>query len=277
MAAPHFSKRPFGPSMPDRGALTARRIVVTRAAAQSAALMDKLRVAGALPVATPAIQIISPEHPAPLHDAAERLDTFQWCVFTSSNAVRALLVEQDPELWPDSVKIAAVGNATARALADAGLDVHFQPSTAVAEALARELPIEPGDRVLWPHGDLAKPELTDALTARSAIVEAVVAYRTVSDIALLGIVDALRDGRVDAITFTSASTVRHVVEGLSAAGVRLEKLPVATRPLIVCIGPVSAAAARECGLPVDGIADPSDDDGLVAALIRSFTSRTATA
>jgi uroporphyrinogen-III synthase len=263
--------------MPDRGALTARRIVVTRAAAQSAALMDKLRVAGALPVATPAIQILSPENPAPLRDAAERLDAFQWCVFTSSNAVRALLGECGDDAWPATVKVAAVGNATARALTDAGLAVHFQPSTAVAEALARELPVETGDRVLWPHGDLAKQELVAALSARGAAVDAVVAYRTVSDIALLGVVDALRDGRVDAITFTSASTVRHVVEGLAAAGVRLEQLPADTRPLIVCIGPVSAAAARECGLPVDGMADPSDDDGLVAALIRSFTGRIATA
>jgi uroporphyrinogen III methyltransferase/synthase len=263
--------------MPDRGALTARRIVVTRAAAQSAALMDKLRLAGALPVATPAIQILAPEHPAPLREAAERLDAFAWCVFTSSNAVRALLAERGDAPWPASVRLAAVGNATARALTEAGLTVHFQPSTAVAEALARELPVVAGDRVLWPHGDLAKQELSEGLGARGAVVEAVIAYRTVSDIALLGVVDALRDGRVDAITFTSASTVRHVVEGLGAAGVRLEKLPAATRPLIVCIGPVSAAAARECGLPVDGIADPSDDDGLVAALIRSFTGRTATA
>lgn len=263
--------------MPERGALTARRIVVTRAAAQSAALMDKLRAAGALPVATPAIQILTPENLTPLRDAAEQLNTFQWCIFTSSNAVRALLAEQDPDLWPTSAKIAAVGNATARAISEAGLDVHFQPSSAVAEALARELPLEPGDRVLWPHGDLAKQELVEALAARGATVQAVVAYRTVADIALLGVVDALRDGRVDAITFTSASTVRHVVEGLGAAGVRLEKLPAATRPRIVCIGPVSAAAARECGLPVDGIADPSDDDGLVAALIRSFTGRIATA
>lgn len=263
--------------MPDPGALTARRIVVTRAAAQSAALIDKLRAEGALPVATPAIQILPPEHPTPLREAAERLDAFAWCVFTSSNAVRALLEERDARPWPASVKIAAVGNATARALTDAGLVVHFQPSTAVAEALARELPMATEDRVLWPHGNLAKQELVAALTARGATVEAVVAYRTVADIALLGVVDALRDGRVDAITFTSASTVRHVVEGLGAAGVRLEKLPAATRPLIVCIGPVSAAAARECGLPVDGIADPSDDDGLVAALIRSFTGRNATA
>lgn len=259
--------------MPESDALTARRIVVTRAAAQSAALMDKLRAAGALPVATPAIQILPPEHLLPLTAAAERLGDYAWCVFTSSNAVRALLDERGDNRWPASVKVAAVGTGTARALTEAGLVVHFQPSAAVAEALARELPVIAGDRVLWPHGDLAKQELAETLTVRGAVVDAIVAYRTVANIALLGIVDALRDGRVDAITFTSPSTVRHVVEGIGAAGVRLDTLPAATRPMIVCIGPVSAAAARECGLPIDGIANPSDDDGLVAALIRSFTGR----
>ena len=277
MAGPRSSKRPFAPNMPERGALTARRIVVTRAAAQSAALMEKLRAAGALPVATPAIQILAPENPAPLRESVDRLASYQWCIFTSSNAVRALVGERDDAQWPASLRVAAVGNATARALADANVPVHFQPSTAVAEALARELPIVAGDRVLWPHGDLAKPELAEALVSRGAVVDAVIAYRTVADVGLLGVVDALRDGRVDAITFTSASTVRHVVEGLGAAGVRIERLPAESRPLIVCIGPVSAAAARECGLPVDGIADPSDDDGLVAALARSFTGRTASA
>jgi uroporphyrinogen-III synthase len=263
--------------MPDRSALTARRIVVTRAAAQSAALMDKLRAAGALPVATPAIEILPPEHPAPLRDASNRLASYQWCVFTSSNAVRAVVAECGEAAWPVALRVAAVGNATAKALTDAGIPVHFQPSTAVAEALARELPLQSGNRILWPHGSLAKPELADALTARGGVVDAVVAYRTVADVGLLGVVDALRDGRVDAITFTSASTVRHVVEGIGAAGMRIEQLPAESRPLIVCIGPVSAAAARECGLPVDGIADPSDDDGLVAALVRSFTGRTASA
>ncbi len=239
--------------------------------------MDKLRAAGALPVATPAIEILPPEHPAPLRDATNRLASYQWCVFTSSNAVRAVVSECGEAAWPVALRVAAVGNATAKALTDAGIAVHFQPSTAVAEALARELPVQSGDRILWPHGNLAKPELADALTARGGVVDAVVAYRTVADVGLLGVVDALRDGRVDAITFTSASTVRHVVEGIGAAGMRIERLPAESRPLIVCIGPVSAAAARECGLPVDGIADPSDDDGLVAALVRSFTGRTASA
>jgi uroporphyrinogen-III synthase len=265
--------------MPEPRPLAAKRVVVTRAAAQAATLMDKLRTAGAIPVAAPAIEILPPDDLGPLQDAIAALPSFTWVVCTSSNAVRALtaLLADLALAWPSGVRVAAVGNATARALDDAGIPVAFQPSAAVAQALARELPVHEGDRVLWPHGDLAGAELSETLTSRGATVVAPVAYRTVADVALLGIVDALRDRRVDAITFTSASTVRHVVEGLAAAGVRIERLPDDTRPRIVCIGPVSAAAARECGLPVDAVADPSDDDGLVAALIRTFTSRTAAA
>ena len=258
--------------------LLAKRIVVTRAAAQAAPLLDKLRAEGATPVATPAIRILPPDDLQPLREAAAALHSFAWVIFTSSNGVRALLAARDADAaWPAAVKVAAVGNATARALTESGIHVAFQPSAAVAEALGRELSIVSGAALLWPRGDLAGTELAATLTARGAAVTDVVAYRTVADVELLGIVDALRDRRVDAITFSSASTVRHVVEGLAAAGVRIERLPAGTRPLIVCIGPVSAAAARECGLPVDGIADPSDDDGLIAALIRSFANRTAPA
>jgi uroporphyrinogen-III synthase len=265
--------------MSDPLPLAAKRVVVTRAAAQGAALMEKLRAAGAIPFAAPAIEILPADDPTPLRDALAELSNFDWLICTSANAVRALLAarEEFGVTLPTTLRIAAVGNATARALAEAALPAQFQPSSAVAEALARELPVETGTRVLWPHGNLAAPDLANALASRGAVVTAVVAYRTVADVGLLGIVDALRDRRVDAITFTSASTVRHVVEGLAAAGVRLDRLPAESRPLIICIGPVSAAAARECGVTVDGIADPSDDDGLVAALIRTVTSRTAAA
>ncbi len=240
--------------------------------------MEKLRAEGAIPVATPAIRILPADDVAALREAADTLTSFGWVIFTSANGVRALLsVRSAGDTWPATVRVAAVGNATARALTDAGMTVHFQPSAAVAEALGRELPIYAGVSLLWPRGDLAATELAAALTARGAQVTDLVAYRTVADVELLGIVDALRDRRVDAITFSSASTVRHVVEGLGSAGVRIERLPAGTRPLIVCIGPVSAAAARECGLPVDGIADPSDDDGMVAALVRCFANRTAPA
>lgn len=262
-------------------ALEGRRVVVTRAEAQSARLIEALQVEGAVPLRAPTIRVLPPDDPAPLQAAVADLRQFDWLVCTSTNAVRAVVSARSEALgaaeWPESLRAAAVGPTTALALRAEGLAGAFTPSTAVAEALARELPIAPGARILWPHGDLADGALGEALAARGAVVTAPVAYRTVADIALLGVVDAVRDGRVDAITFTSASTVRHVVEGLTAAGVDLARAGHVPRPIIVCIGPVSAAAARECGLIVDAIADPHDDTGMIIALKQAFAARTAAA
>ena len=262
--------------MPESLPLAGRRIVVTRAAAQGAALLETLRALGADPVAAPAIRILAPDDAGPLEEAAAALDTFDWLVCTSANAVSALVEARPPRApWPDTLRLAAVGAATATALRAVGATVHFTPTEALGETLGRELPIAPGARVLWPHGDLAGAIIVTSLEARGAEVTAPVAYRTVSDAGSLGIAELLRNGRVDALTFTSGSTVRHVVEGLATAGIPLATLDPTTRPQIVCIGPVTAAAARECGLPVDAVAATHDDAGLVDALLRSLSRRHA--
>jgi uroporphyrinogen-III synthase len=261
----------------DARPLVAVRVVVTRPASQSAELMEKLRAAGAVPVAAPAIEILPAEDDAPLLDAVQRLDDYGWIVFTSANAVNFFGQARfalGTHHVPLRAAVAAVGTGTAAACAKDHLAVAFQPSAALGETLARELPIEPGQRVLWPRGSLAPDTLADILRERGAVVDSPVVYRTVTNLDLLGIVDAMRDRRIDALTFTSPSTVRHFVDGLAAAGVRLARLPEAERPRIACIGPVTAAAARECGLTVDALADPSSDDGLVAALVRIFSART---
>lgn len=265
--------------MADDRPLRAKRILVTRAEEQSGPLMELLRAAGATPVAAPAIQILPPDDDAPLRDAVADIARYDWLVCTSANAVRALaeLRELLRLRWPASLRVAAVGSGTARALTEIGLTPSFQPSAAIAEALARELPLGEGARVLWPRSEIAALELAESLRARGAHVDAPIAYRTVASVGLLGIADALRDRRVDAITFTSPSTVRHFLDGIAAAGAPFNRLPAATRPLIAVIGPVTAAAARECGLVVDGVADPHDDAGLVATLAKLFASRTAPA
>ncbi|MFM8602910.1 MAG: uroporphyrinogen-III synthase [Gemmatimonadota bacterium] len=255
--------------------LLGRRIVVTRSAQQSAGLLETLRALGAIPVAAPAIRLLPPEDRTPLFEAVRHLDSFDWLVCTSGNAVSAL---NEARLslglvWPARLRIAAVGAGTARALEDVGAQVAFVPTRALGEVLGRELPIASGESVLWPHGDLAGPAMLDGLLARKAMVTAPIAYRTVSDAGSLGVVEILRDGHIDAITFTSGSTVRHVAEGLSAAGIGLDSLDAGTRPLIVCIGPVTAEAARSAGLPVDAVAATHDDAGLVDALLRSLTPR----
>ena len=256
--------------------LAGRRIVVTRAAAQGAALLATLRSLGADPVSAPAIRVLAPDDQAPLHDALAHLASFEWLVCTSANAVSAVVDARSADApWPDTLRIAAVGAATASALRAAGAAVHFTPTASIGEALGRELPIGAGARVLWPHGDLASLALAEALRARGAQVTAPVAYRTVADAGSLGIAEMLRNGRVDALTFTSGSTVRHVVDGLHTAGIPLATLDPTTRPQIVCIGPVTAAAAQECGLTVDAVAATHDDAGLVDALLRCLARHSA--
>ncbi len=265
--------------MPERMPLAGRRVAVTRPAEQAGPLLAALRAAGAHPIAAPAIRVLPPEDPTALRDAAAALERFDWVVCTSANGAHGLLASRaTPEAaWPAGVRVAAVGGATAEVLRAAGVPVSFTPTSAVGDALARELPVEGGVRVLWPRGDLADTSLAERLAARGATVMAPIAYRTVADVALLGMLDALRDGRVDAITFASASTVRHVVEGIAAAGARLDAPSEASRPRIVCIGPVTAAAARECGLAVDAVAPTHDDAGMIHALIQVFDAHQATA
>ena len=254
--------------------LAAARVVVTRAASQGAALVEKLRAAGATVVAAPAIQILPPDDDAPLTDAVAALATYDWLVCTSANAVRAVAERLDGVALPATLRLAAVGAPTARALQEAfGRTADFQPSVAVGDAMGRELPLAGGERLLWPRSALAADALADALRARGATVDAPMAYRTVASLELLGIADAMRDRRVDAVTFTSPSTVRHFVDGLATAGLRITKLAADARPAIVVIGPVTAAAAEECGLSVDAVAETSDDDGLVQAVIRSISRR----
>lgn len=263
--------------MGDDRPLAAVRVVVTRPAAQSAELMDKLRAVGAVPVAAPAIEILPAEDESPLLASVEKFDAYAWIIFTSANAVTftAQAMAALSRTLPRSCRVAAVGSATAAACATHGFAVDFQPSAALGETLARELPCDAGTQLLWPRGSLAPDTVADILRERGAEVDAPVAYRTVTNLDLLGIVDAMRDRRVDALTFTSPSTVRHFVDGLAAAGVRLNRLPDHERPRVACIGPVTAAAVRECGLTVDAIAEPHDDSGLVAALVRIFAARPA--
>lgn len=260
-------------SVGDARPLAAVRVVVTRAATQGAELIEKLRAQGATVVAAPAIQILPPDDDAALLDAIVGLARYTWLVCTSANAVRAVAERCDAAL-PAALQLAAVGTATSRAMLEAfGRPADFQPSVAVAEALGRELPLVAGQQILWPRSALATDALAEALRARGAVVDAPLAYRTVASLELLGIADALRDRRVDAVTFTSPSTLRHFVDGLATAGLRLTKLAADARPAIVCIGPVTAAAAEECGLSVDAVAESSDDDGLVQAVIRSISRR----
>jgi uroporphyrinogen-III synthase len=172
--------------------------------------------------------------------------------------------------------IGAIGPATAAALAAADLPPHFVPDTYVAEAVVAQIGDVAGKRILLPRADLARTALADGLGERGALVDEVTAYRTIPAPELAQVTDLLRAGTVGALTFTSSSTVRYFLAGLEATGKPVAELLCGPpRPAVVCIGPITAATAREQGLPVDAVAAEYTTAGLIAALVRWFAGRKA--
>lgn len=264
--------------------LAGKRIAVTRAGAAGAAFAARLREFGAEPMLCPAIEIAPPDDSGLLDAAIASIERYDWVVFASANAVEAF-VERLTARGKDlaalgCARIGAVGPRTAAALAEVGRAADFVARTHTGEALAAELPGVEGARVLLPAADIARPALADGLRARRALVDVVVAYRTLLAAPEEGarLAALIRDGALDALTFTSPSTVRGVVTMLNAAGLDVAALSAAaSRPAILCIGPTTAQAARDAGLPVDAVAGEHSGDGLVRALVGWFGDLTPAA
>jgi hydroxymethylbilane synthase len=224
-----------------------RRVLVTRAAEQAEELVSALREAGVGPVLVPTIAVELEAAGGDLDNAARQLDTYAWVVISSANGARAVLNAAQRVSTPlDTPCWAALGPASRAVLEQAGIEIDHQPSQPNTITLAAELPVAPGDQVLVIRGDLADEELARALRARGAVVEDVVAYRTreapESSRPLLR--QALADGSIDAVLFTSGSTIR----GLVALS-RAEALDISGVPA-VCIGPETAAEAMAAGFSV---------------------------
>lgn len=251
-------------SQPLRG----RRIVVTRSQAQAEALCRHLAALGAEPIAVPTIAF-APLPAEPLMEALRHIARYDWLIFTSANAVDFFFQAAGDNL-PPLPRVAASGSATARKLQERGITPDYVPAEFVGEELAAGLGDLQGQRVLLPRARLGRPEIVAQLQAQGAVVDDIPLYDTVPAAAEAVALERLRAG-VDAITFASPSSVHNFVQMLDEA-----HLDGAHRQLdqafIVCIGPITAAAARECGFAVHAVPGEYTIDGLTAALIALFQS-----
>jgi uroporphyrinogen-III synthase len=189
-------------------------------------------------------------------------------VITSANGARAILKAAERILTElGAPSWAAIGPATSGILEHEGIEVAFQPSPSSGVAMAAELPVVAGDRVLVVRGDLADEELADTLRARGAEVDDVIAYRTreAPESSRLLLRRATADGPIEAVLFTSGSTVR----GLVALG-RNEAIDVVSIPS-VCIGPETADEARAAGFRMLAVSPSPDSAALAAATARALT------
>lgn len=241
--------------------LAGTRIVVTRP--ESKPLAVALGLLGADVSIVPLIEIRPVEDPRALDAAVEDLSSYDWVVFTSINGVAA--VGERLSGMGGGGRVAAVGPVTADAVRALGVEPSFVAQRASEDIAAGLAPLE-GVRVLLPQADIADPRLADELRESGAAVDTVVAYRTVEVEPSLWGVLPLRIA--DAIVLASGSAVRSLA---SIAG-SLEGLGEST--LLVCIGPKTAAAAREVGLPVGLVADETTADGIIRALVTHFGEST---
>jgi uroporphyrinogen-III synthase len=249
-------------------ALKSRRIVVTRPGDSGAALVQRLEQLGATAVHIPVIAFAAPKDSEALDRALDTLPDHDWMAFTSATAVRA--IAKALAKWgthEDALpRIAAVGSATAAAIEDLGWRVAFIPSTSSARAMAEEMPVAAGARVFLPAGELALPALAAGLRARMVHVTEVVAYRTLPEPGSAELLATLTAGPVDALTFTSPSTVMQFMLASTLAGWNAANAQRSGALQVVCIGATTAAAARAHGLQSNAVALEQSQEGLIDAL-----------
>ena len=242
--------------------LLGRQVVVTRTRRQASALSAGLRLLGAEPVEVPVIEVTDPaDGGALLLEVAGRLGTYDWVVVTSPNGAERLLAAL-ADLGRDArafgaAKVAAIGPGTARVLAEGGIVADLVPERYVAESLLDALTYETpgGGRALLARAEVARDVLPEGLRAAGWAVDVVDAYRTRP----APVTDAQRAevAGADLVTFTSSSTVERFLDALGRDAVP---------PTVACIGPVTAATARQHGLTVEVEAAEHTIDGLLAAL-----------
>ncbi|WP_165858001.1 uroporphyrinogen-III synthase [Corynebacterium alimapuense] len=249
------------------------RVLVPRTKEQAGPMSARLSSFGAIPQSVPTISVEPPRNPAQMERAIKGIveGRYQWIVFTSVNAVAAVW-EKIVEIGLDArsfagVHLAAVGSKTAQAIRDLGMTPELLPPSnrQNAAGLVEVFPdyiedLDPVGRVLLPRADIATEVLVDGLLESGWEVDDVVAYRTVRAAPPSAeIRELIKSGGFDAVCFTSSSTVKNLV---GIAGKPHQ------RTVIGCIGPMTAATAKEMGLRVDVVPEVAEVPDLIDALAK---------
>lgn len=245
--------------------LFGRSVVVTRASDQAGGMVRALRAAGARTIEAPTIEIGEPADGGDsLRKAVARLSGYDWVVLTSVNGADRFMEALHDARDLGGVRVAAIGPATAAAMADRNVVADLVPDRYVAESLVDAFPARAAGgtgRVLLARAATAREMLPDGLRNKAWEVDVVEAYRTHKT----EIAEELRHAvaGADVITFTSASTVTNYFRTMGT-----REMP----PVVACIGPVTAAAAGDQGVEVHVVSEEYTVPGLVSALETHFAS-----
>jgi len=251
--------------------LFGRGIVITRPEAQAEEFASLLHTQGARVIHFPTIKITPAESYEGLDGTIGQLSQYQWIIFTSANGV-GFFLNRLQELGRDlrdlkGIRICAIGPATAAKIEKLGIRVDVIPEEFISEGVVKEfekLNLK-GSRMLLPRAEKARDVISEGLTKLGAKVDVVTAYRTVNSGKNRSEMDNfIKEGKVDVITFTSPSTVTNFMEIMG------KKFVIPPGIKIACIGPVTAAAVKEAGLPADIIQERYTIPGLVETLVEYF-------
>jgi len=232
---------------------------------------------GAECIEFPTIAVVPPAHWGALDEALEKIDTYDWLVFTSVNGVEYFL-QRLAHKGKDvrdlkGIRIGAIGPKTAEAWGKRSIRPDLVPSEYRAEAVVeafRGFSVR-GMKFLLPRAAQAREVLPEALQEMGAQVHVVEAYRTVRperDRTLVA--GMLEKGEIHMVTFTSSSTVLNFVDMFEADRDRLQEWM--TKVTVACIGPVTAQTAEGQGFRAMVVPADYTIEGLTAAIVQYYGS-----
>lgn len=251
--------------------LFGKGIVITRPEAQAEEFASLLHAQGARVIHFPTIKIVPPVSYDGLDQAIAELSAYQWIIFTSANGV-VFFLRRLKELGRDirdlkELRICTIGPATAAQLEHLGIRVDLVPDEFISEGVVKafERINLRRSRILLPRAETARDLIPEGLAKLGTKVDVVTAYRTVnSGKDKSELENLMNEGKVDVITFTSPSTVQNFMEIMGRDYVTPKGVKIA------CIGPVTAAAVKKAGIPVDIIQERYTIPGLVETLTAFF-------
>ena len=253
----------------ERLSLASKRILITRAIEQVQEFYNLLGDYGAQVIAFPTIEIAPPDDWQPLDKAIEKIDSYDWLIFTSVNGVKFFAQRWQQKGMELAIiarkKICAIGSRTQEELERMGLSVHFRPSEYRAEGIVeglKALGIH-GKKILLPRAREARKILPEALREAGALVDEVEVYRTVKPAQGKKSLSTILEKGIDVVVFTSSSTIRNFMELLSDKKI-MNGVKVAV------IGPVTAETAKKYGLDPSIMPAEYTIPSLVEAIVEHF-------
>ena len=264
----------------DARPLFGRRVLVTRSREQAGELVERLEDLGAEAIEAPTVRVVPAADFTALDEACATAGTYDWIVFASANGVDAfmqrLLASPLDVRSLKGPRLCAIGPATAERLARYGVKVDLMPVEyrleAVLEALGARR-ARAGQRVLFPRAEATRDPLADELRKQGAEVVEVAAYRTIQQ-PLSGddedVYKMLLEGQIDAVVFTSPSTVRKFARAIGEE----QAADLLRTTVVACIGPVTAEAAQQLDIPATVMPSEYTIPALVGALVDHFSTET---